>query len=505
ANEISPMAAETYAYNLLDCDLSSSLSDNVFWLDSIYPRDNYVLRLREDPRASKSTKVDYIYDDLKRIDKKKLFSKKILIISCIKSLNKKLDDTVFLSALRDKCQGDIDLISGGPPCQSFSLAGKREKNNHRNTLPLDFSKTIEKLKPKIVLLENVKGITSPFKKEDDSYFPYIEVAKAFAKSGYVSLCFMLNARDLGVPQNRPRYIKIAIRKDLADKLEANAYVAQDFFFSKMLHLAQEFYKKVNGRKKITKKDLPFFDLNNQAVVSNNAADLSKIFASLCVNSRKEVTVFDAINDLSFNTKKSLYVNKTNRKFNSPSKAINANHELRSTGSRVKAKLRVLQVSSKLNDAMRRDLINFLKDDEPLDTTSDFFTSIYRAKSWLYDLNGKIIRSYSMNELAELLTKVKSKKHSQRPLDKSSPSPTVLGTPDDTCHYSQKPGMQRPLTVRECARIQSFPDWFEFRSKVTTGGKSRQFEVPQYTQVGNAVPPLMAYELGITIKKILNLL
>lgn len=54
---------------------------------------------------------------------------------------------------------------------------------------------------------------------------------------------------------------------------------------------------------------------------------------------------------------------------------------------------------------------------------------------------------------------------------------------------------RTLTVREMARIQSFPDSFEFRSKITTGGKMRRFEVPQYTQVGNAVPPLLGRKLG----------
>jgi DNA (cytosine-5)-methyltransferase 1 len=54
-----------------------------------------------------------------------------------------------------------------------------------------------------------------------------------------------------------------------------------------------------------------------------------------------------------------------------------------------------------------------------------------------------------------------------------------------------------------ARIQSFPDHFVFRSKVTTGGQMRQFEVPQYTQVGNAVPPLLGQALGNVIKAILD--
>jgi DNA (cytosine-5)-methyltransferase 1 len=58
-------------------------------------------------------------------------------------------------------------------------------------------------------------------------------------------------------------------------------------------------------------------------------------------------------------------------------------------------------------------------------------------------------------------------------------------------------------VREMARLQSFPDWFVFRSKITTGGQQRSYEVPQYSQVGNAVPPLLAFEIGRTIAKILQ--
>ncbi len=74
-------------------------------------------------------------------------------------------------------------------------------------------------------------------------------------------------------------------------------------------------------------------------------------------------------------------------------------------------------------------------------------------------------------------------------------------PDDLCHYSKNE--LRTLTVREMARFQSFPDWFVFRSKITTGGHQRKFEVPQYTQVGNAVPPILANELGKTINNLLK--
>ena len=55
-----------------------------------------------------------------------------------------------------------------------------------------------------------------------------------------------------------------------------------------------------------------------------------------------------------------------------------------------------------------------------------------------------------------------------------------------------------------ARVQSFPDNFKFLSKVTTGGQMRKFEVPQYTQVGNAVPPLLGIALGLVVKYLINL-
>ena len=84
-----------------------------------------------------------------------------------------------------------------------------------------------------------------------------------------------------------------------------------------------------------------------------------------------------------------------------------------------------------------------------------------------------------------------KKRSTTPLSPTAPSPTIGTLPDDFIHYS-KP---RVMTVREHARLQSFPDWFSFRGPYTTGGHRRKDACPRYTQVGNAVPPLLAEALG----------
>jgi DNA (cytosine-5)-methyltransferase 1 len=83
------------------------------------------------------------------------------------------------------------------------------------------------------------------------------------------------------------------------------------------------------------------------------------------------------------------------------------------------------------------------------------------------------------------------------LDPSAPSRTLTTLPDDLLHYSEP----RILTVRENARIQSFPDDFEFKGKYTTGGERRTQECPRYTQVGNAVPPFLGEILGQLIKGI----
>ena len=74
------------------------------------------------------------------------------------------------------------------------------------------------------------------------------------------------------------------------------------------------------------------------------------------------------------------------------------------------------------------------------------------------------------------------------------SPTVVTMPDDFIHYLE----YRALTVREMARLQSFDDSFVFQGKRQTGGDKRKSEIPQYTLVGNAVPPLMSRAIGNVI-------
>jgi DNA (cytosine-5)-methyltransferase 1 len=90
------------------------------------------------------------------------------------------------------------------------------------------------------------------------------------------------------------------------------------------------------------------------------------------------------------------------------------------------------------------------------------------------------------------------KSTLRVLNPDTPAPTITSLPDDLLHYAEP----RTLTVRENARLQTFPDWFVFRGKYTTGGDRRAREVPRFTQVANAVPPLLAELLGTVLSSAL---
>ena len=92
--------------------------------------------------------------------------------------------------------------------------------------------------------------------------------------------------------------------------------------------------------------------------------------------------------------------------------------------------------------------------------------------------------------------LESQKRNYNVLKPDAQSPTVMTTGDDYIHYSNP----RALTVREMARLQSFDDSFVFQGKRSTGGNKRKMEVPQYTLVGNAVPPLMARAVALEILK-----
>lgn len=115
-------------------------------------------------------------------------------------------------------KGELDLLSGGAPCQSFSYAGKRlGLEDARGTLFYHYAVFLEKLQPKMFLFENVKGLLT-----HDRGRTYQTILDIFEKAGYTitkSQIKVLNAWDYGVAQKRERLITIGIRNDLSDKIK----------------------------------------------------------------------------------------------------------------------------------------------------------------------------------------------------------------------------------------------------------------------------------------------
>lgn len=108
--------------------------------------------------------------------------------------------------------GETDVIIGGPPCQGFSLSGKRDSNDPRNNLFKNYLKIVRGLMPKVAVMENVRLLTSM--KSSDGSLMLNHIYEDFEASGYRVKHFEINAKDYGVPQHRERVIFIATRKDL---------------------------------------------------------------------------------------------------------------------------------------------------------------------------------------------------------------------------------------------------------------------------------------------------
>lgn len=170
ANELSPMAAETFAYNFFNEDFQQMAKDNhkpkhAFWISSQF--DTLSQRLRENP-------FQYPIDSVTNTDlppNVELLKGNLIIGNIIQLNNILKNNKVLLDTIRNGFNGNgVDLVSGGPPCQSFSMAGLREKDSDKNTLPWEFASFVEHVQPKIAVLENVTGILRAFKDKNDNLF-----------------------------------------------------------------------------------------------------------------------------------------------------------------------------------------------------------------------------------------------------------------------------------------------------------------------------------------------
>ena len=324
-------------------------------------------------------------------------------------------------------QGQIDLVAGGPPCQGFSMAGKRVEDDIRNKLVFSYIKFIELVEPKMILFENVKGFTYAFNKKDDQNAePYShKVIRKLKELGYNVKDHVIDFSNYGIPQKRKRFILVGIKKELGSPDE----------FEKLLRSNRDSFLEGKGLK-------------------------------------STATLREAISDL-----------------------------LRSNGEEPTPDRKGFN-SGKYGDGKLSNYQKLMRGDYPKTHSvpnSHSFAhhsfeklTTYQRLLAEYPVRGKRIDGESRKEWG-------IRQRGITILNPDAVSPTITGQPDDYLHYAEP----RIMTVRECARIQSFPDWYEIQKKYTTGGKMRRVEVPRYSQVGNAIPPLFAELAGNVLIQMLE--
>lgn len=491
ANEISPMAAETFAFNFFKENLLEKADrqekpENTLWVSSQF--QELKPRLRENPFQYPSFGEGF--NDFEELSPHQLKGK--MLVGDIKHINQLLQKKpefkeAISHAFSDSNLG-VDLVSGGPPCQSFSMAGMRKKDCDKNSLPWEFAKFVEHIQPKIALLENVTGILRPFADEKgNKYHAWFEVAKVFASLNYVPLCLHINAKYAGVAQNRPRFIMISVRQDYLKKILRNFSIKEQELFKSGITLINQLEKNEDPEF----GELKCFDVEKQESIFKDT-----FLQSLIQFKGYEFNVKQAIDDLCTNNAKSYYVNLLNDLLGENVDEIQ-NFSPKMNSEAVQRRFRIYQILTLVSKTTEKEVKDILKGKESKLSTIAV-NELIKFK-FLFEQEHQVRMASNGDEVLQLLLAHKTKKQTQKALDPAAPAPAALSIPDDACHYDPL----RTLTVREMARVQSFPDSFIFRSKLSTGGLNRRFEVPQYTQVGNAVPPLLGRTLGYIIKDLLN--
>ena len=138
-------------------------------------------------------------------------------------------------------RGSVDLVAGGPPCQGFSLAGRREEQDERNSSVDLYVEFISLVRPGALFFENVKGFTIGFKSGDSRGEAYSNrVSRELRNLGYDVKGEEIDFSDFGVPQRRKRFILVGMLAERAQE-----------FFEKITEVKEDFLKNKGLKEKVT--------------------------------------------------------------------------------------------------------------------------------------------------------------------------------------------------------------------------------------------------------------
>lgn len=352
----------------------------------------------------------------------------------------------------------VDVLAGGPPCQGFSMIGRSKKStleertkgfidDPRNQLFKYYLKFAEKLSPKLVLIENVKGLTSA-----SGYRDLIEKSLTDAgKYGYDTSSHILNAKDFGLAQNRERIFFIGVRKDISEKYDITA---------------SEIFNEIIKEKKDPLKlrevifDLPQIQANPKPNNYKEEAEVSFKNMKQCFGKNiSDIPYIELVNQ-SANKKYLKAINTYNGILETPKFLFN--HKSRYHNTRDLFIYKNLVAGKYLNDPVNEKALSKVT-------------------------YGVIIDEHGNK-------KVKGFGDKYFKLDSESVSKTIIAHLETDGNSYVHPGEHpRSITPREAARIQSFPDWYFF-----TGNTRNQLK-----QIGNAVPPLLGGVFAAQFKNVLD--
>lgn len=337
-------------------------------------------------------------------------------------INSLLTDPSFKEKILD-LRGTIDLIAGGPPCQGFSVGGRRDGADERNNLVFSMLEMVKLIEPKIVFIENVEGIGRKFVARPGASSTSVadEVIEQLRQLGYTSAYHLLDARQFGVPQARFRMGIVGIK---------NCTLMEQDLKDNYLSLLDSCAKKVRKAWKLPLgRDITAGEALHDLYGANNVT---------CPDSPK-------FESTTYTHAKSEYAKALRGKYKVGE--IPNSHRFSQHGERI------------LN------LYKLAHETQPPGRLS---------KAFLLE-NG-------------------TKKDKKVLVDSHSPVSTITTHPDEFIHYAES----RNITVREMARLQSFPDDFWFYGRYTINGERRKIDVARCSQVGNAVPPFMGQGIGYVL-------
>lgn len=428
----------------------------------------------------------------------------------------------------------IDAIFGGPPCQGFSRLGKRDASDPRNMLFHEYLRLIKDIRPKYVVMENVTGILDmqmldfpSMTKNDYSgqhLVPYI-LKNELEYLGYTVLDIeVLNAANFGVPQQRNRAIFLAYRNDVEPifypqkmKESVNVYDAFGDLYPDYKYTTEYSKNSMLGRtpSKQTHKSIERNEITNMEISKHEIAVVERFSLYKVGENRRKaldrlrsegIDLLSKSPDLFYETLFQVNSEHNIRIIKSALENYDINKEIIFNDRWLNATNKQLSLIYKLanNDTNQKDFklaIQSLSRRIHL----DFPQTLELLHTIKGLLNKEITKDVFQKKLLEgdidesAADAILTKKGIRSRLNLSKVSPTIVTLPDDYIH----PYFNRILTVREMARLQSFDDSFEFLGKRTTGGSKRALETPQFTQVGNAVPPLLAAAVAKEVMKAIN--